>query len=84
MFIAPVPAIVLVVGLVMRSRAKTAITRMNFLCCPRCLYDLSATEALLTDPGAVRCPECGELWGVEAIQDSWKRQFGVGMRNPEE
>ncbi|HEX2837969.1 MAG TPA: hypothetical protein VHN77_07565 [Phycisphaerales bacterium] len=74
-YIAPVPATVLVVGLVLASRAKAAITRMNYMCCPRCLYDLSATETLPTDPGAVRCPECGELWGVEAVQDKWKERL---------
>ncbi len=48
---------------------------MDYLCCLRCFYDLSGQRRLCDDAGTVRCPECGELWGVKAVRDKWKERL---------
>lgn len=72
------------IGYVCFQKVKDLVRQMNFLSCYRCYYDLSKQSRLSDDPDAVRCPECGELWGVEALQEKWKKRVGMGVQYPEE
>ncbi len=82
--LAAVPVAVLVVGAFMTSKAKAVIYAMDLLCCPRCCCNLSCEPRLKDDPGGVRCPECGELWGVEAVKERWKQRFGLAVQPTED
>jgi hypothetical protein len=53
----------------------------EYLRCPKCNYDLTGLPP--DSRRRLHCPECGDHFGVEYIQEHWKDRY-LGPRNPEE
>ena len=49
-----------------RKRCQRSLQALDFLVCPRCLYDLRQLEE------AMRCPECGQAIGPEQNVVNWR------------
>jgi hypothetical protein len=62
-------AVHLCCGYVLQQRYMALLDRHEHLFCRKCRYPLDGIEPL---DGAVRCPECGERWGLEFLRDYWR------------
>ncbi len=69
------PVLMFGVAIFVSDRVCGLVQGMDYLCCPECCYDLSKQVRLIDKPGAVRCPECGEVRDVEVMQQHWKHMF---------
>mgnify|MGYP000968435450 CR=1 FL=1 len=70
-----VPLLVFGGSALARDHSRGLLQDMNFLCCPNCTYDLSKHAHLPGDPDVVRCPECGEVFGIAAMEQHWRSRF---------
>lgn len=59
--------------LLAEARFRRGLRGAKFLICPKCAYDLRATQAI----GAKRCPECGGPSEAAGLLREWSGLYGA-------